>query len=243
MEALNKNIKKLRLLKGMNQSEFAEMFGLSRANIGSYEEGRAQPKINVISKIAEHFELSLDQFVNQELTINELSSFSLLKENPPIYNSPDTHTIRVPFIQSVTFRKYISLGRTKETLTVPRQFSSDLALEIDATLAKQVDSYRSGDVLFLKKMDAFASNDFGPFLIWTENKLHLGYTRKQKDALLLTPSVDGEKHSLTLSSPIDRLWRVTAVLSAEAHISEEHSLLARIDLLEQKLTQLILSKK
>ena len=59
----------------MTQTEFAELFDLKRTALGSYEEGRAEAKIDTIIKIADHFKLSLDQLLRKELTINEIFHF------------------------------------------------------------------------------------------------------------------------------------------------------------------------
>ena len=59
----------------MTQTEFAELFNLKRTALGSYEEGRAEAKIDTIIKIADHFKLSLDQLLKKELTINEIFHF------------------------------------------------------------------------------------------------------------------------------------------------------------------------
>lgn len=68
MSYLNKNIKHLRKRKGFTQSDLAERIGLKRAQIGSYEEYRAEPKIETIQKIAYLFGLTLDQLINQDLS-------------------------------------------------------------------------------------------------------------------------------------------------------------------------------
>ena len=68
MSYLNKNIKYLRKRKGLTQSELAERLGLKRAQIGSYEEFRAEPKIESIQKIAYLFSCSLDALINQDLS-------------------------------------------------------------------------------------------------------------------------------------------------------------------------------
>ena len=52
MTHIGKNIRKIRSVKKLSQQAFADQFGLSRANIGSYEEGRAEPKIAIIMEIA-----------------------------------------------------------------------------------------------------------------------------------------------------------------------------------------------
>ena len=76
MSCFGKNIKKLRIAKKMTQTEFAELFELKRTAVGSYEEGRAEAKIDTIIKIADHFKLSLDQLLRKELTINEIFHFN-----------------------------------------------------------------------------------------------------------------------------------------------------------------------
>jgi len=75
-----KNIKKIRSIKKLSQLAFAELFGLKRSSIGSYEEERAEPKLEIIIKIAKHFNISVDSLVNREITVNELYNFHLPDE-------------------------------------------------------------------------------------------------------------------------------------------------------------------
>ena len=75
-----KNIKKIRSIKKLSQLAFAETFGLKRSSVGSYEEGRAEPKLEIIIKIAKHFNISADSLVNREITVNELYNFHLPDE-------------------------------------------------------------------------------------------------------------------------------------------------------------------
>lgn len=74
---LAKNIKKLRLFKSMNQTEFAELFDLKRSSIGAYEEGRAEPKLDALIKISNYFDLGIDDIVKGELTVNKIAGFEL----------------------------------------------------------------------------------------------------------------------------------------------------------------------
>ena len=75
MSFFGKNIRKIRIAKKMSQTEFANLFNLKRTALGSYEEGRAEAKIDTIIKIADYFKLSLDQLLRKELTINEIFHF------------------------------------------------------------------------------------------------------------------------------------------------------------------------
>lgn len=77
MFIIGNNIKKIRTVKKLNQSEFGKLFALSRASIGSYEEGRADPKIEKIIEIAKYFSIELNSFLKKELSVNEISGFKL----------------------------------------------------------------------------------------------------------------------------------------------------------------------
>jgi len=75
MSQIGRNIKKIRGIKSLSQNAFAEIFAIKRANVGAYEEGRAEPKVALIIKIAEHFGISVDDFLRKDITVNDLFQF------------------------------------------------------------------------------------------------------------------------------------------------------------------------
>ncbi|WP_299625177.1 helix-turn-helix domain-containing protein [uncultured Tenacibaculum sp.] len=75
MSFFGRNIKKIRGVKGLSQKSFAELFDLKRATLGAYEEGRSEPKIDTIIKIANYFSISIDSLLTSDLTVNELLRF------------------------------------------------------------------------------------------------------------------------------------------------------------------------
>ncbi|MGG8497893.1 helix-turn-helix domain-containing protein [Tenacibaculum sp. TC6] len=75
MSFFGKNIKKIRGVKGLSQQAFAELFDLKRATLGAYEEGRSEPKIETIIKIANYFSIAIDDLLTSELTVNTLLQF------------------------------------------------------------------------------------------------------------------------------------------------------------------------
>lgn len=80
-QIIAKNFKKLRLFKNLNQTEFADLFGITRSTVGSYEEGRAEPKLDTLLKIADYFSLKVDDLIRSELTVNKIAHFEYpLKE-------------------------------------------------------------------------------------------------------------------------------------------------------------------
>ena len=75
MTEIGYNIKKIRAVKKLNQSQFAELFGVKRANIGSYEEQRAEPKLDLIIAISDYFKISVDDLIRKKLSVNEILHF------------------------------------------------------------------------------------------------------------------------------------------------------------------------
>src|SRR5579872_2500036 len=69
MSNIPSNIKFLRKKKGLTQQQFADQIGIKRSLVGAYEEERADPKYDLLKKIALFFDVSIDDFINE--TINE----------------------------------------------------------------------------------------------------------------------------------------------------------------------------
>lgn len=75
MSNFGKNIRKIRNVRNMSQQAFADIFDLKRATLGAYEEGRSEPKIDTLLKIANHFSITVDDLLTKELTVNQLLKF------------------------------------------------------------------------------------------------------------------------------------------------------------------------
>jgi transcriptional regulator with XRE-family HTH domain len=68
MNVIATNIKTLRKKAGLTQGALAEKMGIKRSLIGAYEEGRAEPRINNMIKLAEVFNTPIDSLVQQDLS-------------------------------------------------------------------------------------------------------------------------------------------------------------------------------
>lgn len=62
------NIKHLRKQLGYTQEQFAQRVGIKRSLVGAYEEGRAEPRLHTLTKIAEVLNVTVDQLINLDLT-------------------------------------------------------------------------------------------------------------------------------------------------------------------------------
>ncbi|MGZ3821531.1 MAG: helix-turn-helix domain-containing protein, partial [Mucilaginibacter sp.] len=69
MSIISSNIKFLRKKKGLTQQQFADQVGIKRSLVGAYEEERAEPKYDLLKKVALFFDITVDDFINE--TINE----------------------------------------------------------------------------------------------------------------------------------------------------------------------------
>lgn len=70
MSNISSNLKYLRKKKGLTQQQFADNMEIKRSLIGAYEEDRAEPKYDLLKKIAEYFELTIDEFINEKINDN-----------------------------------------------------------------------------------------------------------------------------------------------------------------------------
>ena len=77
MSKIGKNIRKIRATKGLSQTAFANLFHITRASIGAYEEGRAEPKTDIMLQIAKYFSIPVESLLAEELTVNRLTNFDL----------------------------------------------------------------------------------------------------------------------------------------------------------------------
>ncbi|MBL7703373.1 MAG: LexA family transcriptional regulator [Ferruginibacter sp.] len=68
MSLAGQNFKYLRKLRGWTQEEFAKKLGIKRSSVGAYEEGRAEPQLNVLEILADIFKLSLDELLLKDLS-------------------------------------------------------------------------------------------------------------------------------------------------------------------------------
>ncbi len=75
MNHIAKNIRHLRKLKGYTQEQLADEVEMTRSKIGSYEEGRSDPPIDMLIRFSEYFTLPIDVLIKNDLTYATDTSF------------------------------------------------------------------------------------------------------------------------------------------------------------------------
>lgn len=63
---IEENLKNLRESKGLKQKEVAQILNLSSATYNTYERGISIPPIETLCKIADYFNISLDELVGRD---------------------------------------------------------------------------------------------------------------------------------------------------------------------------------
>lgn len=170
MSFFGTNIKKIRQVKGLSQKAFADLFDLNRGVISSYEEGRAEPKIETILKVASHFNLKLDKLLTEPLQVNQLVSVSdidqlMLFPELAIQNSketkaaPEHNTPNASIMQKILASVDIVYEFTPEKQLLPQ--------------------YQYGDILFLNKAD-LKKDTVHNLLAYTDD--HLQYASDIKNS-------------------------------------------------------------
>ncbi|MDL2214894.1 helix-turn-helix domain-containing protein [Dysgonomonas sp. OttesenSCG-928-M03] len=160
MPKIGKNIKKIRNIKGLSQQAFADLFELTRGNISSYEELRAEPRIETVVKIANYFSIPLSDFIEKELSVNELLHYDTKLVLEPEKLKIAQQMVRIPYIPALYLDDYVKQHEDENFLiqlpyiTVPSASRSELlAIEIDNSENLPAGyNFQNGDILIFEKV-------------------------------------------------------------------------------------------
>jgi transcriptional regulator with XRE-family HTH domain len=161
MSFFGKNIKKIRGVKGLSQKAFADIFLLKRATLGAYEEGRSEPKIDTIIKVANYFSISIDVILTKEITVNELLRFDG-GITTDVNEVVKTSFVDVPFVSKLNCEAFIFDFKKSETydllpkITVPVQKTNGmLAFAVqDLMMVSNEEGLFPGDVVIGARITA-----------------------------------------------------------------------------------------
>lgn len=254
MSTIGKNIKKIRSVKKLSQSDFADLFNISRASVGSYEEGRAEPKIDVIIKIANYFSLSIDLLLTKELTVNELYSFDIFKEE---YHTTGTDQLFIrekdlsknttPLVTKESYLEYIVNHHNKDyinhlpSITLPNtQLGKTRAFEVpDNAMEFNNKGLLQGDILscsFIEKEHIDQLQLEHVYLIVTEKGIFVRRLIKTEPGLTFEPDNPNFDTVKITTSEILEIWQVEGFYSTS--LKPPSLIEERVAILEKKVVRL-----
>ncbi|MFZ1808542.1 MAG: helix-turn-helix domain-containing protein [Cyclobacteriaceae bacterium] len=79
MPAINENIRFIRKQLKLTQDQFGQQLGIKRSLVGAYEEGRAEPRLELLHKMASMAGLPVDALISADLN----------KSDAPVYEKKD----------------------------------------------------------------------------------------------------------------------------------------------------------
>lgn len=156
MSNIGNNIKKLRKVKGLSQQAFADLFNLTRGNISSYEELRAEPRIEVILKIANYFSIPVNHLLEKNLSVNQILNFNDYF-NPNDGKGTTGNFVAVPFLNKEALQKATQVSEIVPDLPLLNfplfGKSSFLAVEYHTMIASpNAFNYPEGAILFFEQV-------------------------------------------------------------------------------------------
>ncbi|MDW5290046.1 XRE family transcriptional regulator [Formosa sp. PL04] len=96
---IGSNIRHLRSLKKLSQEALAKALNITRSRIGSYEEGRSEPSIEMLMVFSDYFKLPADILIRTDLTKTKDGSFLEIGEGrilfPMVVDIDDDELIEV----------------------------------------------------------------------------------------------------------------------------------------------------
>lgn len=209
MGFLGQNIKKLRQVKGLSQQAFAELFDLKRANISSYEEMRAEPKLEYVIRIANYFSIPLNDFIEKPLSVNEILKFGDYFEDEGLQRSKQL--TQIPFLNREGFSRNEEFFQQLDSLpqiSFPIYSKNRiLAVEMNTTIPHQVEfPYLDGSILFFENIDQnnlhLIQDLFG--LFWGKDDFFIGKFKVDGNEFYLELN-EWKKIQLNLKAP-EKFW-------------------------------------
>ncbi len=230
MSTIGKNIRKIRTVKKLSQAAFAELFNLARPSVGAYEEERAEPKIETVIQIANHFGISIDSLLTKELTINELYKFDLHAQELIDSNEKEqaniSSSIRSVFVSSSKQIEYIIQHQNKDFIAgLPRIFIPGMddekvrAFELsNEEMHDNFHGLNNGDILVGQKVKLEDANKLKDHFVYVfvlkEEIVIRRFTKYGKKIVLTADNPNFEPRELNQESFLE-IWEVSGYFSRQ----------------------------
>ena len=109
VNVLGKQIKMLRTIRGWTQEEFGKRLGVSKVTVSSYEHGLRVPNVEMLNKLADLFEVTVDYLLGRDETCGasemEREMIGILRRLPEDQNHMLLEFARFLLQQSVVHRQ------------------------------------------------------------------------------------------------------------------------------------------
>ena len=236
------NIKYLRKLRGVNQEALATEIGVLRTTISNYEKNISTPDYETLIKIANYFDISIDDIITEDLS--EKDAHLLSPKLSPIL-SPNGNLTPKKDVVSDTLAEYKKASKeiqksqipfypieasaglefffndvaevATEYISVPFNFQGCIAIPIYGSSMEP--EYKSGDIVIIHEIKDFSIINYGfPYIIITEEMRLFKIVRKGSVAgELVLHSLNSSFEDLSVKvSKIRKLFIVDGLISKKS---------------------------
>lgn len=214
------NFKYLRKLRGWTQQQFALKLKIKRSLVGAYEEGRAEPRLDVLEKVCSIFKLTLDELLLTDLGASKGGSKYFEKRRA--LKLAGTPTAEIRFVPVKAAAGYLAGYADPEfidelnTFTLPMLApGSYRAFEIigDSMLPTPSGSVIVGEKI--EKLDDIKANN--TYVVISKNegivyKRLMKNTRSKNKITLVSDNPQYEPYSLNAEDILE-LWKAQMIIT------------------------------
>ena len=109
MVQLNENIRYLRKQLGLTQDQFAQQLDIKRSLVGAYEEGRAEPRLELLQKMAAMASLSVDILIGRDISqLKEYEKKSLRSKEVLVITVDDNNRDNIELVPQKAAAGYLN---------------------------------------------------------------------------------------------------------------------------------------
>lgn len=224
MSLAGKNLKYLRKLRGWTQEEFANKLKIKRSLLGAYEEGRADPRIEVLEIVSNIFKSSLDELLLKDIANAKAGTYMDKRRQMKLA----ANTSEIEFVPVKAAAGYLNGYADPEfidelnTFTLPMLSGGNYrAFEIvgDSMLPTQ-----SGSVIVGEKIDALEEvKTSNTYIVVSKNegivyKRVLKNNRNKNKVTLVSDNPQYEPYQVN-SDDIVELWQAQMII-AKANVQQ-----------------------
>jgi len=199
------NIKKIRTVKKLNQSDFAKLFNLTRSAIGAYEEGRAEAKIDKIIEIADYFGLELNKFLTKKLTLNEIFKYDTNK----VTQIWKFNFATIPFVEASKTKQYINNYSSSEFIKrLPKICLPNIDEKFMAFEFSNSEHFFDGDILICMPYEHKPSKEDLYFLITADGgevSSKISLRKKFLEIWLIKSVISNSLHKINTNKQLEKI--------------------------------------
>ncbi len=178
-------LKQLRLDRSLYQKDIAAYLGVDRTTYVKYENGSSEPSNEILSKIADYFDVTVDYLLGREEIKKAADNIdSLLAKHPQLFR-PKMR--KVPILGGVACGEPIySPNLDEEFALINEDINADFALVAkgDSMINAGIND---GDVIYLQAQDMVDNGQIAAVIIGEEVTLKRVYYYRERNKLVLQP--------------------------------------------------------